>query len=92
MVGRVREGTLGDSEALLARTEVMYSWLHFPSLDPELPAELLPAGWPRARAYGIFAELYDGLGPLAESRVRHVLARFSPELAPLVRHHPHQGP
>lgn len=90
-LGRAREGAVGAAEALAARTELMYAWLHFPSLDPELPAELLAADWPRERAYAIFAELYDCLGPLAEIRVRQVVARFSPELAPLVRHHTHRG-
>ncbi|MFI0351669.1 PaaX family transcriptional regulator C-terminal domain-containing protein [Actinomadura sp. 9N407] len=92
MLERVRGGALREDEALPVRTELMYSWLYFPSLDPELPAELLPADWPRARAYEVFAELYDALGPLAESRVRGIIARFAPELAPLVRYHPHQGP
>jgi phenylacetic acid degradation operon negative regulatory protein len=91
MLGRVREGALGEEEALPVRTELMYSWLHFPSLDPELPAELLPPDWPRDRAYRIFAELYDSLGPLAEARFRHIVAGFAPELAALVRYHPHQS-
>jgi phenylacetic acid degradation operon negative regulatory protein len=89
---RAREGAVGTAEALRARTELMYGWLHFPSLDPELPAELLPADWPRGRAYEIFTELYDSLGPLAEIRVRQTVGRFAPELAPLVRHHTHRGP
>ncbi|GAA3443040.1 hypothetical protein Pve01_34240 [Planomonospora venezuelensis] len=88
---RARAGTIGAAEALRARTGLVYAWLHFPSLDPDLPAELLPAGWPRRRAYEIFAELYDALGPLAGIRVRQIVAGFSPELAPLVRHHTHRG-
>ncbi|MGI8330324.1 PaaX family transcriptional regulator [Actinomadura scrupuli] len=91
LVGRVREGAVGAAEALLARTELMYDWMHFPSVDPRLPDELLPADWPRRRAHEIFAELYDSLGPLAETRVRQIVARFSSELAPLVRHHTHAG-
>lgn len=87
LLARTRAGAVGAAEALPARTAVMDTWRHFPNLDPELPAELLPAGWPRGRARAVFAELYDTLGPLAEIRVRQLVARFSPELAPLVRHH-----
>ncbi|MBA9001555.1 PaaX family transcriptional regulator [Thermomonospora cellulosilytica] len=89
---QARDGAVPADEALRARTELMYAWLHFPSLDPELPAELLPPDWPRARAYEIFAELYDSLGPPAETRVRRIVAAHAPELAPLVRHHAHRGP
>jgi phenylacetic acid degradation operon negative regulatory protein len=92
LLGRAREGTVGTAEALLSRTGLMYDWMHFPGVDPMLPEELLPADWPRRRAHGIFAELYDSLGPLAETRVRQIIARFSPELAALVRHHTHRGP
>lgn len=89
--GRMLGGAVSAKEALSARTELMYAWPHFPSLDPELPAELLPADWPRSCAHEVFAELYDSLGPLAETRVRQIVARFSAELAPLVRHHAHRG-
>jgi phenylacetic acid degradation operon negative regulatory protein len=92
LLGRARDGTVGAAEALLSRTELMYDWMHFPSVDPKLPEELLPPDWPRRRAHEIFAELYDSLGPLAETRVRQIVARFSPDLARLVRHHTHEGP
>ncbi|MFC5750451.1 PaaX family transcriptional regulator C-terminal domain-containing protein [Actinomadura rugatobispora] len=92
LLGRAREGAVGTAEALLSRTGLMYDWMHFPGVDPLLPEELLPADWPRRRAHEIFAELYDSLGPLAETRVRQIIARFSPERAALVRHHTHRGP
>jgi phenylacetic acid degradation operon negative regulatory protein len=84
---RAVTGTLSPSEALVARTEVMNQWRGFPRLDPELPVELLPEGWPRTRARELFVSTYDVLGPLAEHRVREVLARYSPELAPSATHH-----
>ena len=87
MLERVRHGSVGASEALIARTAVMDTWRNFPNLDPELPDELLPDGWPRQRARAIFAEVYNGLGPLAEVRVRQVLAEFAPGLSRFVRHH-----
>jgi phenylacetic acid degradation operon negative regulatory protein len=87
MLDRVRHGSVGASEALIARTAVMDTWRNFPNLDPELPDQLLPDGWPRQRARAIFAEVYNGLGPLAEVRVRQVLAEFAPGLSGFVRHH-----
>jgi hypothetical protein len=87
MLERARHGFVGASEALIARTAVMDTWRNFPNLDPELPDELLPNGWPRRRARAIFAEVYNRLGPLAEVRVRQVLSEFAPDLSGFVRHH-----
>jgi phenylacetic acid degradation operon negative regulatory protein len=84
---RCRTGQVTAAEALVARTALMDTWRNFPNLDPDLPPELLPADWPRARARETFIELYDGLAELAESRVREILAEHGPELAPLVRSH-----
>ncbi|MGH3327909.1 MAG: PaaX family transcriptional regulator [Streptomycetales bacterium] len=84
---RTRAGTVTLVEALRARTEVMDVWRTFPGLDPELPKELLPATWPRAQARRLFFEIYDGLGPLAEMRVRQLLTPHDPELATLATHH-----
>ncbi|SHN41896.1 PaaX family transcriptional regulator [Cryptosporangium aurantiacum] len=84
---RLDGGDVGSAEALIARTRLMDVWRTFPALDPDLPEEVLPADWPRRRARAVFGELYDALGPLAEARVRQVLARFDATLAPLVAHH-----
>jgi phenylacetic acid degradation operon negative regulatory protein len=84
---RCRAGQVTAAEALVARTALMDAWRNFPNLDPELPPELLPADWPRARARETFIELYDGLAALAESRVREIVAEHGPDLAPLVRSH-----
>ena len=92
LLDRTREGTVGTAEALLSRTELMYDWMTFLGVDPMLPEELLPSDWPRRRAHAVFAELYDSLGPLAETRVRQIVGRFAPDLAALVRHHTHRGP
>lgn len=89
---QARDGAVPAEAALRVRTGLMYAWLAFPGLDPELPAELLPADWPRGRAHRVFAELYDSLGPPAERRVRRIVAAHAPELAPLVRHHTHRRP
>ena len=87
LLERIGTGGVGASEALVTRTAVMNEWRNFPNLDPDLPPELLPRPWPRAEARRIFVELYNGLGPLAQVRVRQVLAELSPELAELARFH-----
>lgn len=84
---RTRAGSVTPAEALIARTQVMDVWRTFPGQDPELPSELLPAGWPRNEARRLFIEIYDGLGPLAEMRVRQLLARHDTGLAELATHH-----
>jgi phenylacetic acid degradation operon negative regulatory protein len=87
LLERVRQGGVGASEALITRTALMDIWRNFPNLDPELPDQLLPSGWPRRQARGIFAEVYDGLGPLAEARVKQVVSKHAPELTGFVSHH-----
>jgi phenylacetic acid degradation operon negative regulatory protein len=80
-------GQLQPLDALIARTRVMDEWRAFPALDPDLPAELLPAAWPRAQARELFIGCYDLLGPLAASRVRQIITRYSPELAGRAAYH-----
>ncbi len=36
------------------QTLLVHAWRKFPFLDPDLPADLLPAGWPRRRAQELF--------------------------------------
>lgn len=87
LLERVRAGSVGAAQALVSRTSVMDTYRRFPSLDPELPDGMMPADWPRTRTQELFAEIYDGLGALAEIRVRQVVSAFSPDLAEQVRHH-----
>ena len=65
----------------------MDRWRAFPALDPELPDELLPDGWPRSAARELFVDTYDLLGPLAAHRVRQIIARYAPELAEQATYH-----
>jgi phenylacetic acid degradation operon negative regulatory protein len=78
---------MAPEQALIARTRAMDSWRAFRALDPELPALVLPANWPQARARQLFVDTYDALGPAAEQRVRSIIARHAPELARLATHH-----
>jgi len=89
--GRLRDTTAAGQvpplDALIARTRVMDEWRAFPGLDPDLPAELLPGGWPRAAARELFIGCYDLLGPLAARRVRQIITRYSPDLAGRAAYH-----
>ena len=84
---RTVAGQLSPDAALVTRTRLMDEWRTFPELDPDLPDELLPDGWPRAAARELFTTTYDLLGPLAAHRVRQIIARYSPELARFATHH-----
>jgi phenylacetic acid degradation operon negative regulatory protein len=86
LLDRVRQGRVSVSEALVERTAIIDAWRTFASLDPDLPDSVLPANWPRKQAREIFAEAYDTLGPLAEFRVRQVIAAHAPELAGFASH------
>ncbi len=92
LVERVRRGAVTAAEALVARTEVMDEWRTFRWKDPDLPNALLPGDWPRDTARTLFAEVYDGLGPLAEHRVRQIVRELDPDDVDLVRHHTTHSP
>jgi phenylacetic acid degradation operon negative regulatory protein len=57
-----------DREALLLRTRLVHTFREFPSLDPELPEDLVPAPSHRADALRLFHFLYPAL---AEAAQRH---------------------
>ncbi|MEV4476176.1 PaaX family transcriptional regulator C-terminal domain-containing protein [Nonomuraea sp. NPDC049504] len=84
---RLAGSSPAPAEALRLRTAIMTDWRVFPALDPDLPAELLPAGWPRDEARRLCVRIYDSLGKPAEERFREILAGFDPALAGLAAHH-----
>ncbi|MCZ0997453.1 hypothetical protein O1M63_03880 [Streptomyces mirabilis] len=86
LLDRVAGGQVGSAEALVARTTVKDVWREMVSTDPDLPANLLPDGWPGHRARAMFVQIYDTLGPLAEVRVRQLLAEQDPALVAQVGH------
>ena len=45
--------------------ELVHAWRRFPSIDPGLPARLLPAGWSGARAAKLFAARHTKWSPEA---------------------------
>jgi phenylacetic acid degradation operon negative regulatory protein len=49
------------------QTLLVHAWRRFPFLDPDLPAELLPADWPRRRAHELFTRRHSAwAGPARE--------------------------
>ena len=84
---RIAAGDITAAEAVRTRTEVMDIYRRFPVLDPMLPIELMPPGWPRARAREVFIAVYDGLAEPAERYVRAVVARVADEPDPDIRAH-----
>jgi len=70
---RVRAGSVEPPEAMLARTRVMDAWRTFPEQDPDLPAEFLPADWPRDTARSMCMEVYETLKPTAEQRFNELI-------------------
>jgi phenylacetic acid degradation operon negative regulatory protein len=47
------------ADALARQIELVHAWRRFPSIDPALPSELLPARWNGARAARLFTERHE---------------------------------
>ena len=48
-----------DPETLIAQTMLVHEWRRFPFLDPGLPPDLLPPGWPGADAAALFRARHE---------------------------------
>lgn len=66
---RYRGGELGPHAALVERVQLVHDYRLFPFRDPDLPPELLPAGWPGRTAHEVFLEAYGLLREPAEAAV-----------------------
>ncbi|MFG1647870.1 PaaX family transcriptional regulator C-terminal domain-containing protein [Amycolatopsis sp. NPDC049252] len=64
--GGHRGEDLADRTAFDVRTRLVHTFRAFPSLDPELPADLVPAPDHRAAAVELFHDLYTELAPAAQ--------------------------
>lgn len=64
-----RAGGLSDREALVERMRLVHDYRLFPFRDPDLPPELLPAGWQGRRAHETFLEAHGLLRAAAEQYV-----------------------
>jgi phenylacetic acid degradation operon negative regulatory protein len=47
-------GAASPDDPLAGIIGLVHAWRRFPWTDPDLPSELLPPGWPRPRAAGLF--------------------------------------
>lgn len=52
--GRLRPKT--PEMVFRAQTELVHEWRKFPFLDPDLPEQMLPRGWPRSKAHRVFED------------------------------------
>jgi phenylacetic acid degradation operon negative regulatory protein len=57
-----------------AQTMLVHQWRRFPFLDPDLPAAMLPVGWPRERAHELFTERHEAWGAAAQDYFRSLEA------------------
>ncbi|HEY8547729.1 MAG TPA: PaaX family transcriptional regulator C-terminal domain-containing protein, partial [Acidimicrobiales bacterium] len=92
IVDRLDRGQVTTTEALVARTELMRRWRAIALADPRLPDELLPDDWPCRPARARFEVAYDGLGPLAEARVRELVGLVTAGLDDEESNDPDGGP
>ena len=76
-------GRLTGAKALVARTELIWSYRHFPFQDPRLPVELRPEPWPGVEAYELFRTVHAALGPAARAYVGSVVERELPGPEPV---------
>jgi phenylacetic acid degradation operon negative regulatory protein len=60
------ESAKSDESAFRAQTWLVHAWRKFPFLDPNVPAELLPDGWPRDQAYELFRRRHEAWSGPAE--------------------------
>lgn len=87
LLPRIHAGAVTGAAAVRARTEVMDAFRRFPVLDPMLPIQLMPAGWPRAQARDVFVAVYDGLAVPAQEHVRAIASQYADGWQPDVHAH-----
>lgn len=63
------------SQALVARTEVMYDYRKFPFRDPQIPPQLLPERWLGREAYELFTSVREALSVEAARAIDERAAR-----------------
>jgi phenylacetic acid degradation operon negative regulatory protein len=60
------------ADPLTRLIELVHAWRRFPSADPGLPRQLLPAGWSGSRAARLFAARHASWSPGAVARWRRL--------------------
>ena len=71
--GALELAALPGSEALRRQVELVASYRALPFRDPDLPAALLPEGWPGRRAHELFTAAHDALHGPADAFVRDIV-------------------
>jgi phenylacetic acid degradation operon negative regulatory protein len=61
-----------------AQTQLVHEWRKFPFLDPDLPAGMLPTGWPGKRAHDLFQERHGQWHAAAQEHFRALEAASVP--------------
>jgi phenylacetic acid degradation operon negative regulatory protein len=69
-----RRGRVSPEEALVERMQLTHDYRMFPFRDPDLPEELLPAGWKGREAHELFLEAHELLKEPAERFFADVVA------------------
>ena len=64
---------LPGPEALRRQVELVASYRALPFRDPDLPAALLPEGWPGRQAHALFTAAHDALHGPADAFVRDIV-------------------
>jgi phenylacetic acid degradation operon negative regulatory protein len=72
-----RDGALAGRDALVERMRLIHDYRRFPFRDPDLPPELLPAGWSGRVAHEVFLEAHGLLRAPAMAYVDCVLAELA---------------
>jgi phenylacetic acid degradation operon negative regulatory protein len=57
-----------DDAVLRAQSMLVHEWRRFPFLDPQLPAQLLPADWSGTKAAALFHRRHAEWSPVAQRR------------------------
>jgi phenylacetic acid degradation operon negative regulatory protein len=71
-----RVGSPDPARAFAAYVPMLTAWRRLPYLDPGIPLDLLPAGWPGVRAGDLFAELDARLREPAAKHAHAVIEAF----------------
>jgi phenylacetic acid degradation operon negative regulatory protein len=73
-----RAESMSPADSLVARTELISTFRHFPFRDPRLPAELRPEPWPGEEAHTLFVHAYEALGAAARQHVGGIIGEVVP--------------
>ncbi len=76
------EDARDPEQAFIVRTLLVHAYRRVRLRDPQLPKDLLPAGWPGAAAYALCRDFYRLAQPLAEAHFAAVANSDGERIAP----------